>query len=113
MIPTPYTVGHRVHSESGLDAHNNAVDAWAAPAPLQVHAVAPGASVEAVRAGRDVSAVLWTVYAPAGTVVGSRDRIMWQGVAPAVTDLLEKLIFRRHRRQIAGSRTQAAGSAHA
>ena len=84
MIPTPYTVGHRVHSESGLDAHNNAVDAWAAPAPLQVHAVAPGASVEAVRAGRDVSAVLWTVYAPAGTVVGSRDRIMWQGVEYAV-----------------------------
>lgn len=84
MIPTPYTVGHRVHSESGLDAHNNAVDAWAAPVPLQVHAVAPGASVEAVRAGRDVSAVLWTVYAPAGTVVGSRDRIMWQGVEYAV-----------------------------
>ena len=39
-------------------------------------------------------------------------RIMWQGVAPAVTDLLEKLIFRHHRRQIAGSRTQAAGTAH-
>lgn len=39
-------------------------------------------------------------------------RIMWHGVAPAVTDLLEKLIFRHHRRQIAGARTQAAGAAH-
>jgi len=39
-------------------------------------------------------------------------RIMWHGVAPAVTDLLEKLIFRHHRRQIAGARTQAAGGGH-
>ncbi len=33
-------------------------------------------------------------------------RIVWHGVAPGVTDLLEKLIFRHHRRQIAGTRTQ-------
>ena len=35
-------------------------------------------------------------------------RIAWHGVAPAVTDLLEKLIFRHHRRQIAVARTQGA-----
>lgn len=35
-------------------------------------------------------------------------RIVWHGVAPGVTDLIEKLIFRHHRRQIAGARTQGS-----
>ena len=84
MFPTPFTLGHRVRSLGALDAHNNAVDAWADPVPILVHGVAPGASQEAVAAGRDVSSVAWTVYAPAGTVVGRRDRIVWQGVEYAV-----------------------------
>ena len=79
MFPTPFTLGHRVHSLGALDAHNNAVDAWADPVPILVHGVAPGASQEAVAAGRDVSSVAWTVYAPAGTLLGARDRVEWQG----------------------------------
>jgi len=35
-------------------------------------------------------------------------RVVWHGVAPGVTDLLEKLIFRHHRRQVAGARTQGS-----
>lgn len=36
-------------------------------------------------------------------------RLAWHGLSPAVIDLLGRLIFRHHRRQVAGSRTASTG----
>lgn len=64
----------------GRDADDNPVTTWSVPEPFAVNAAAPGPSDELVRAGRDVQAVAWTLYVPAGTVLGPRDVIVWQGV---------------------------------
>ena len=80
MIPTPQSVTVHRYALGAADAHGNAAESWVADvAPTLVHAVAPGASAEALQTGRDVSKVAWTVYAPAGTVVAARDRIVWRG----------------------------------
>ena len=80
MIPTPQSVTVHRYTLGAADAHGNAAESWVADvAPTLVHAVAPGASAEALQTGRDVSKVAWTVYAPTGTVVAARDRIEWQG----------------------------------
>lgn len=81
MIPTPWMVGHRVWSQSGRDAHGNAVDSWADPVDVPVHAVAP-----LVREGREPdsgnrSLVVdgLQVFAPAGVRFGPHDRVVWRG----------------------------------
>lgn len=62
------------------DAHGNAVESWAEPAPWCVRAVAPGASQEPFSQGRDLSAVLWTVYADdTPNIPGERDRVVFCG----------------------------------
>ena len=80
MIPTPQSITVHRYTLGAPDAHGNAAESWVADvAPTLVHAVAPGASAEALQTGRDVSKVAWTVYAPTGTVVAARDRIVWRG----------------------------------
>ena len=80
MIPTPQSITVHRYTLGAADAHGNAAESWVADvAPTLVHAVAPGASAEALQTGRDVSRVAWTVYAPTGTVVAARDRIVWRG----------------------------------
>lgn len=80
MIPAPQSITVHRYTLGAADAHRNAAESWVADAaPTLVHAVAPGASAEALQTGRDVSQVAWTVYAPAGTPVAARDRIEWQG----------------------------------
>ena len=80
MIPTPQSVTIHRYTLGAADAHGNAAESWVADAaPTLVHAVAPGASLEAHQTGRDVSQVAWTVYAPQGAAVAARDRIEWQG----------------------------------
>lgn len=81
MLPKPWTVGHRVWSQSGRDAHGNAVDSWADPVDVPVHAVAP-----LVREGREPdsgnrSLVVdgLQVFAPAGVRFGPHDRVVWRG----------------------------------
>lgn len=51
-----------------------------------------------------------------GRIVGTRDdahgrwtQFRFEGLAPSVEDLLEKLIFRHHRRAVAGTRAQPRG----
>lgn len=80
-IPTPWTVGHKVWSESGRDAHGNAVDVWADPVDVPVHGVAP-----LVREGREPdsgnrSLVVegLQLFAPAGTRIDAMDRVVWRG----------------------------------
>ena len=80
MIPTPQSITVHRYTLGSADAHGNAAESWVADAaPTLVHAVAPGASAEALQTGRDVSQVAWTVYAPQGTVLAARDRVVWQG----------------------------------
>lgn len=80
MIPTPQSVTIHRYTLGTADAHGNAAESWVADAaPTLVHAVAPGASAEALQTGRDVSQVAWTVYAPQGVSVAARDRIVWRG----------------------------------
>lgn len=80
MIPAAQPVTIHRHSLGAVDAHNNPADVWTAATPILVHGVAPGASQEALQAGRDVSRVAWTVYAPAGVSVAARDRVAWLGI---------------------------------
>ena len=76
-IPTPHTLSVRQYVEGATDAHGNPVDDWADPVAWLVHGVAPGASEEPRKPNRDLSEVLWTVYAPAtGLVPGVRDQVL-------------------------------------
>ena len=89
VIPTPWQIGLRVWSQSGSDAHGNAVDTWAAPVVVPIHSVAPRVvgTDEPNRGNRSVVIEGLTVYAPAGTVVDARDRIVWPW--PAVAESVE------------------------
>lgn len=76
MIPTPHAVSVRRWVPGGTPNPHGYSEGSHGPAePLPVHALAPGASEEARQSGRDVSEVAWTVYAPAGTVIGSEDLV--------------------------------------
>lgn len=85
-FPAPWSVLVHRYTLGTPDAHNNPTESWVPDAkPTPVHGVAPGAqNDESVQPGRDVSEVAWTVYAPAGTLVGARDRIEWLGDVYAV-----------------------------
>ena len=85
-FPTPHAIRVHRYQVGALDAHNNPVESWVPDVALTaVQGVAPGAqNDESVQPGRDVSEVAWTVYAPAGTLVGARDRVEWLGDVYAV-----------------------------
>ena len=75
-IPTPYTVRVRPFlPDAGQDAHGNPVQGWGAPWDWDVHGVYPGASEEPRKPNRDLSVVLFTIYAPPGAMPGERDQI--------------------------------------
>lgn len=78
VIPVPWVVGRREWQPgSVVDAHGNTEDGWGEPVAVQVHAVSPRLSDEPSEARRHVVIEGLTVYAPAGTVVGEHDRIVW------------------------------------
>jgi hypothetical protein len=54
-------------------------DEWSGPVLLHGCAVAPGAVVEAFEPNRDGAGVEFTIYAPPGVDVGSRDRVKLPG----------------------------------
>lgn len=78
-IPTPWWVGRRVWSQGPRDAHGNTRSVWGPPVPTPVHGVGPRVMEidEPVRGNRSLVVEGLTVYAPAGTVVDARDRIVW------------------------------------
>lgn len=66
--------------QSGVeDAHGDPVDAWLPAQSVGVYAFDPGSSSEPREAGRDRVIVQPTVYMPAGTVFGDRDRVTARG----------------------------------
>lgn len=77
-FPTPHVVGVRAFQSGVTDAHGNPVESWAAPVDVPVHGLSPG-SDEPHSTNRDLSIISWTVYAPAGTAVGPRDRVVVSG----------------------------------
>ena len=76
---THLTVGHRARVQVGTDTHNVTTYTWAPAVDIPVKAVAPGASEESVKAGRNTSRVAWTVYCYPGALVSEFDRIVWLG----------------------------------
>ncbi len=82
MIPAPHTLHVRRWSDGGgTDPHGNPLPGQhGAPEALPVHGYAPGASREAVEAGRNTTEIAWTVYAPAGTQVAAEDLVVLGGV---------------------------------
>lgn len=81
MIPTPYTIYVKRYTSAGEDAHGNPISTFSAPEPVPVHWIAPGASFESVRAGRNVDGIAYNIGAPAGTVIDARDVVEVDGVA--------------------------------
>jgi hypothetical protein len=66
------------------DEYGRLRDTWDDPEDWMVYGYAPGANVEPERAGRDLSEVLWTVYAPAEGLPGERDRVVLEGAEYSV-----------------------------
>lgn len=65
----------------GRNARNNPVETFGDPQDWHVWAIAPGASAEPADPNRDLSLILWTVYAPANEKVpGELDRVILNGV---------------------------------
>ena len=76
-----FTLGVRRFVDGAVDAHGNPVSSFAGPVGWLVWSLAPGANVEPGAANRDLSAVEWTVFAPAGgNAPGERDRVVVDGV---------------------------------
>ncbi|MFT4081185.1 MAG: hypothetical protein QM638_01235 [Nocardioides sp.] len=64
-----------------LDAHNNPVVTYADPVDWEVWDIAPGASAEPWRTNRDLSLILWTIYAPNDdSLPGELDRVVLDDV---------------------------------
>lgn len=84
-LPTPYTLGVKRRQAGATDAHGNPVVTYAAPTDWHVHGYAPGANVDPANPNRDLSLILWTVYAPASDEApGELDKVVLDGVEYAV-----------------------------
>lgn len=66
MFPITATLGVRRYAGTGRDSHGNPVTSYDEPVDWPVYGYAPGASEEPHDPNRDLSVVLWTVYAPVG-----------------------------------------------
>lgn len=82
----------RRYEEGAVDRYGNEVPGWSAPVDVGVYVVSPRQSVEPDESGRRAIITGLTVYAPLGTVVNPRDRVLVGGVShevvgePAVWD---------------------------
>ena len=65
MLPTSYTLGVKRRVEGEKDSHGNPRVTYAAPTDWRVHGLQPGANIETAQPNRDLSEIVWTVYAPA------------------------------------------------
>lgn len=79
-IPTPWTVLVRRFQSGATDPLGNPAKSWGNPEPLLVHGIQPGAMAEPGEPGRDADEVLWSVLAPAGSSVESRDKVILPGM---------------------------------
>lgn len=75
-FPTPHIVWVRRWAADGEDPLGNPIVGHGDPEPLAVHGIGPGPSRESVAAGRTPSEIAWSITAPAGTEVSSRDLVL-------------------------------------
>lgn len=81
LIPATETLGVRRRIEGDPDAHGNPTIDYAEPVDWPVWGVAPGAMEELHDPNRDLSLILWTVYAPQNAALpGELDRVVYRGV---------------------------------
>lgn len=89
-LPTPYTLGVRRRQLGTKDSHGKKTVSYAAATDWLVHGYAPGATGPGLegstnRANRDLSIILWTVYAPANAEApGELDLVVLDGDEYAV-----------------------------
>lgn len=81
MIPIRWTFQVKRYVAGATDPLGNPVDSWGDPESLPAHGIQPGAMNEPGEPGRNADEVLWSVLAPAGTVVGVRDKVILPGIA--------------------------------
>jgi hypothetical protein len=75
-VPTLQVLRRIVDSEN-TDAHGNPITTYADPVDWEVDGLAPGASVENSVDNRDLSIVVWTVYAqPSANAPSDLDLVM-------------------------------------
>lgn len=80
-----FTLGVKRRVEGGKDAHNNPVVTYAAATDWVVDGYAPGANVEPGSPNRDLSLILWTIYAPVDPSAPTElDRVVLDGDEYAV-----------------------------
>lgn len=80
-----FTLQVKRRQAGSKDSHGNKAVTYAAPADWVVRGYAPGANVEGTDLHRDLSVVLWTVYADAtDDVPGELDLVVLNGVDYAV-----------------------------
>ena len=79
-----FTLSRKPYDGDTTDAHGNTTPAYADPVDLPVCGIAPGAMSVERDGTRDLSSVLYTLYCPAGTVVGIKDLITYDGEDYAV-----------------------------
>lgn len=65
MLPITATLGVKRRIEGATDAHGNPVVSYAEPTDWRIHGLQPGANAEPGQPNRDLSEIVWTVYAPA------------------------------------------------
>lgn len=80
MLPTPHTLQVRRRVVGAKDGHGKKVVTYADPVDWLVHGYAPGANVNPNNPNRDLSLILWTVYAPTNdSLPGELDRVVLNG----------------------------------
>lgn len=76
LIDASETVQHMKYEAGAVNAHGNAVDAWAAPASVAIIAFDPGSTSEPRLPGQDRVIIEPTLYLPEGTMFEPRDLVI-------------------------------------
>lgn len=86
-LPTPYVLGVKRRNVGSNDGHGNPAKTFAAAVDWPVHGFAPGAAGSSIgnnqpsQANRDLSVILWAVYAPVNDLAPTElDRVVLDGV---------------------------------
>lgn len=89
-LPTTATLGVKRREVGAVGSHGKQAITFAEPIDWPVTAIAPGANEEPANPNRDLSLVLWTVYAAAHANQPTElDRVVLDGVEYAVEGRLD------------------------
>lgn len=79
LLPTPWSVGRRVFSGGGMDAHGNPTRSWSDPVDARVFGWAPAGTAEPTVARDEVTWDL-DLFAPPGFAATHMDRFVVDGL---------------------------------